>query len=53
MAQAPGMIRLSLVKRQGCSPPLRCPLAADPSGQSERMHPPLPAVVITITIRAQ
>jgi hypothetical protein len=24
---------------------------ADPSGQSERMHPPLPAVAITIRVQ--
>jgi len=42
-----------LVKRQGCGPPLRCPLAADPSGQSERMHPPLFPLVVTITVRVQ
>jgi hypothetical protein len=53
VAEAPGMVRLYLVKRQGCSPQSHCPLAADPSGQSERMHPPLPAVVITMTIRVR
>jgi len=53
VAEAPGTVRLVLVKRQGCSLPLRCPMAADPSGQNERMRPPLPTVVVTITIRVQ
>jgi hypothetical protein len=50
VAEAPGMLRLILLQRRGCGPPLQCPLAG-PSGQSERMHPPLPAVAITIRVR--
>ena len=53
VADGPGTVRLLLVKREGCSPPLRCPLAADPSGQREQMHPPLQPVVVTITIRVR
>jgi hypothetical protein len=53
VAEAPGTVRLVLVKRQGCGPPLRCPLVADPSGQRERMHPPLSPWVVTITVRVQ
>jgi hypothetical protein len=52
VADGPGVVRLVLIKRQGCYPPLRCPLA-DPSGQSERMHPPLPALAVAITVRVQ
>jgi hypothetical protein len=52
VAQAPGTVRLLLVKRQGCSPPLRCPLAS-PSGPSKQVRPPLPPVVVTITVRVQ
>ena len=53
VADGPGTVRLILVKRQGCGPPLRCPLVADPSGQRERMHPPLSPRVVTITVRVQ
>ena len=53
VADGPGTVRPLLVKREGCSPPLRCPLAADPSGQREQMHPPLQPVVVTITIRVR
>ena len=53
VADGSGTVRLLLVKRQGCAPPLRCPLAADPSGQREQMHPPLQPVVVTITIRVR
>jgi hypothetical protein len=49
-AQAPGTVRLILRQRRGCDPPRQCPLAG-PSGQSERMHPPLPAVAITIRVQ--
>lgn len=52
VAQAPGTVRLILLQRRGCDPPLQCPLAG-PSGQSERMHPPLPGRVVTITVRVQ
>ena len=50
IAEAPGTVRLLLLQRQSCDPPLQCPMA-DPSGQSERMHPPLPAVAITIRVQ--
>jgi len=50
VAETPGTVRLLLLQRRGCDPPLQCPLA-DPSGQSERMHPPLPAVAITIRVQ--
>jgi hypothetical protein len=52
VADAPGTVRLILLQRRGCDPPLQCPLAG-PSGQGERMHPPLPALVVTITVRVQ
>jgi hypothetical protein len=52
VAHAPGRVRLILLQRRGCDPPRQCPLAG-PSGQSERMHPPLPALVVTITVRVQ
>jgi hypothetical protein len=52
VAHAPGTVRLILLQRRGCDPPMRCPLAG-PSGQSERMHPPLPGRVVTITVRVQ
>jgi hypothetical protein len=52
LAQAAGTVQLVLLKPRGCQPPLRCPLA-DPSGTSQGMHPPLPAVVVTITIQVQ
>ena len=53
-AAGPGTVRLVLVKRFGCAPPLRCPVpAAGPSGQSERMRPPLPGATVVITVRVQ
>jgi hypothetical protein len=48
IAEAPGTVRL-LLQRRSCDPPLLCPMA-EPSGQSERMHRPLPAVAITIRV---
>jgi hypothetical protein len=51
VAEAPGMVQLVLIQRLSCAPPLHCPLAAGPSGRSERIHPPLPAVVITIRVQ--
>jgi hypothetical protein len=48
-AQAPGTVRLLLHLRRSCDPPLQCPMA-EPTGQSERMAPPLAAVVITIRV---
>jgi hypothetical protein len=54
VADAPGTVRLLLVKRAGCSPPLRCPLAAaGPTGQSERMRPPLAGATVDITVRVR
>jgi hypothetical protein len=50
IAEAPGTVRLLLLQRRSCDPPLQCPMA-DPSGQSERMHPPLPEVAITIRVQ--
>ena len=52
VAAGPGTVRLVLVKRAGCAPPLRCPLAAaGPTGQGERMRPPLAGVTVVITVR--
>jgi hypothetical protein len=54
VADAPGTVRLLLVKRAGCSPPLRCPVAAaGPTGQSERMRPPLAGATVDITVRVR
>jgi hypothetical protein len=51
VAQEPGTVRLLLVKRASCAPPLRCPVAAaGPTGQSERMRPPLAGVTVVITV---
>jgi hypothetical protein len=52
VADQPGTVRLVLVKRLGCDPPLRCPVAG-PSGQSERMRPPLERPTVTITVRVR
>jgi hypothetical protein len=49
-AEAPGTVRLLLHHRRSCDPPLQCPMA-EPTRQSERMAPPLPAVAITIRVR--
>jgi hypothetical protein len=49
-AEAPGTVRLLLHHRRSCDPPLLCPMA-DPTRQSERMAPPLVAVVITIRVQ--
>jgi hypothetical protein len=54
VAAGPGTVRLLLVKRVGCAPPLRCPVgAADPTGQGERMRPPLAGVTVAITVRVR
>jgi hypothetical protein len=50
IAEAPGTVRLLLLQRRSCDPPRLCPMA-EPSGQSERMHRPLPAVAITIRVQ--
>jgi hypothetical protein len=49
-AETPGTVRLLLSRRRSCDPPLQCPMAG-PTGQSERMALPLPAVVITIRVQ--
>ena len=49
-AEAPGTVRLLLSHRRSCDPPLQCPMA-EPTRQSERMAPPLAAVVITIRVQ--
>jgi hypothetical protein len=49
-AEAPGTVRLLLSRRRSCDPPLQCPMAG-PTGQSEPMALPLPAVVITIRVQ--
>lgn len=48
-----GTVRLVLVKRYGCDPPRRCPVAGPLSSESERMRPPLERPTIAITIRVQ
>jgi hypothetical protein len=48
-----GTVRLVLVKRYGCDPPLRCPAAGPLSSESERMRPPLERPTATITVRVQ
>jgi hypothetical protein len=49
-----GTVRLLLVKRAGCAPPLRCPVAAaGPTGQREWMRPPLAGVMVVITVRVR
>ena len=54
VAAGPGAVRLLLVKRASCLPPLRCPVAAaGPTGQSERMRPPLAGVTVVITVRVR
>jgi hypothetical protein len=54
VAAGPGTVRLLLVKRAGCAPPLRCPVAAaGPTGQGERVRPPLAGVTVVITIRVR
>jgi hypothetical protein len=54
VADAPGTVRLLLVRRTSCSPPLRCPLAAaGPTGQEERMRPPLAGATVAITVRVR
>ena len=52
VADRPGTVRLVLVKRFGCDPPLRCPVAG-PSTQSERMRPPLQRATVVITVRVR
>jgi hypothetical protein len=54
VAEAPGTVRLVLVKRVGCAPPLRCPVAAaGPTGQDEPTRPPLAGATVAITVRVR
>ena len=53
VADQPGTVRLVLVKRLGCYPPLRCPVAAPASNESERMRPPLNGVTVPITVQVR
>lgn len=50
VAEAPGTVRLLLHQRRSCGPPLQCPMA-EPTGQSERLAPPLTALAITIRVQ--
>ena len=54
VADAAGTVRVLLVKRASCLPPLRCPVAAaGPGGHSEQMRPPLAGVTVAITVRVR
>jgi hypothetical protein len=53
VADQPGTVQLVLVKRLGCYPPLRCPVAGPASNESERMRPPLNGVTVPITVRVR
>ena len=53
VADQPGTVQLVLVKRLGCYPPLRCPVAGPASNQSERMRPPLNEVTVPITVQVR
>ena len=53
VADQPGTIRLVLVKRLACYPPLRCPVAGPAGSESERMRPPLNGVTVPITVRVR
>jgi hypothetical protein len=54
IAKEPGTVRLVLVKRVGCAPPLRCPVAAPgPTGQREPTRPPLAGATVVITVRVR
>jgi hypothetical protein len=53
VANQPGTVQLILVKRLGCYPPLRCPVAAPGASESERMRPPLNGVTAPIAIRVR
>ena len=53
VADQPGTVRLVLVQRLGCYPPLRCPAAGPASNESERMRPPLNGVTVPITVRVR
>ena len=53
VANQPGSVRLVLVRRLGCYPPLRCPVAGPAGSESERMRPPLNGVTVPITVRVR
>ena len=54
VAEEQGTARLILARRAGCAPPLRCPVAAaGPTGQSDRMRPPLAGWTVAITVRVR
>ena len=53
VADQPGTVQLVLVKRLGCYPPLRCPVAGPASNESERMRPPLNGVTVPITVQVR
>jgi hypothetical protein len=53
VADQPGTVQLVLVKRLGCYPPLRCPVAGPGASESERMRPPLNGVTVPITVRVR
>jgi hypothetical protein len=53
VAEEPGTVRLVLVKRIGCAPPLRCPVAAGPTGQREPTRPPLLGATVAITVQVR
>jgi hypothetical protein len=53
VADQPGTVRLVLVKRLGCYPPLRCPVAGPAGSEGERMRPPLNGVTVPITVRVR
>ena len=53
VADQPGTVQLVLVKRLGCYPPLRCPVAGPTDSDSERMRPPLNGVTVPITVRVR
>jgi hypothetical protein len=54
VADGPGTVRLLLVERASCAPPLRCPLAAaSPTSERARMRPPLAGVTVVITVRVR
>ena len=53
VADQPGTVQLVLVRRLGCYPPLRCPVAGPTDSDSERMRPPLNGVTVPITVRVR
>jgi hypothetical protein len=53
VADQPGTVRLVLVRRLGCYPPLRCPVAGPAGSESERMRSPRNGVTAPITVRVR